>query len=157
MQKDDVIYRQAAIDAISCDITVTGRQNAELVAATIGAFADRIKTLPSAQPEERTDKHTETHACDSISRQAAIDAVRQYCIDNLIEDCDYHSNGIEYELNNLPSAEPERKKGKWIDYTEDGYVECPFCHSATNCDGNKAELHFCFWCGADMRGGEDGK
>lgn len=47
----DLIDRQAAIDAIHCDITVTGRQNAELVAATIGTFADRIKALPSAQPE----------------------------------------------------------------------------------------------------------
>lgn len=46
---DDTISRKAALDAISCDITVTGRQNAELVAATIGAFADRIKALPSAQ------------------------------------------------------------------------------------------------------------
>ena len=47
----DLIERKAAIDAIRCDITITGRQNAELVAATIGAFADRIKALPSAQPE----------------------------------------------------------------------------------------------------------
>lgn len=47
----DLISRQAAIDAISCDITVTGIQNAELVAATIGTFADRIKALPSAKPE----------------------------------------------------------------------------------------------------------
>ena len=50
--KDDTISRRAAIDAISCDITVTGRQNAELVAQTIGRFADRIKALPSAQPDE---------------------------------------------------------------------------------------------------------
>ena len=48
---NDLISRQAALDAISCDITVTGRQNAELVAATIGSFADRIKALPSAHPE----------------------------------------------------------------------------------------------------------
>ena len=48
---DDLISRQAAIDAIHCDITVTGRQNAELVATTIGAFADRIKALPSVEPE----------------------------------------------------------------------------------------------------------
>lgn len=44
----------------------------------------------------------------------------------------------------------ERKTGKWIDYAEDGYVECPFCHSATNCDDNIDELHFCFLCGAMM-------
>lgn len=49
-------------------------------------------------------------------------------------------------------SQSERKKGRWIDYTDEGYVECPFCHSATNCDDNKDELHFCFSCGADMRG-----
>lgn len=44
----------------------------------------------------------------------------------------------------------ERKTGRWIDHVEDGYVECPFCHSATNCDDNISELHFCFSCGARM-------
>ena len=48
---DDLISRQQAIDALNCEITITGRQNAELVMATIGAFVDRIKALPSAQPE----------------------------------------------------------------------------------------------------------
>lgn len=56
--KGDTIYRQDAIDAISCNITVTGRKNAELVAATIGTFADRIKALPSAQPEPLSDAYT---------------------------------------------------------------------------------------------------
>ena len=60
------------------------------------------------------------------------------------------------DIMRFPSAKQERQKGEWIDYTEDGYVECPFCHSATNCDGNKDELHFCFSCGADMRGKQDG-
>ena len=54
-------------------------------------------------------------------------------------------------VKQMDTAQPERQKGEWIDYTEDGYVECPFCHNATNCDGNKDELHFCFSCGADMR------
>ena len=31
--------------------------------------------LESAQPEKRTEKRTETHACDLIDRQAAIDAL----------------------------------------------------------------------------------
>ena len=30
---------------------------------------------PSAQPEKRTEKRTETHACDLISRQAAIEVI----------------------------------------------------------------------------------
>ena len=44
----DYIERQAVIDAMHCNITITGRQNAELVASTIGAFVDRIKALPAA-------------------------------------------------------------------------------------------------------------
>lgn len=50
-QMDELVRKQDALDAIHCDITVTGRQNAELVAATIGAFADRIKALPPVQPK----------------------------------------------------------------------------------------------------------
>lgn len=60
-----------------------------------------------------------------------------------------------YDIANAPTIEPERKKGKWIDHSDEGYVECPFCHNATNCDENKDELHFCFSCGADMRGEEE--
>lgn len=48
--------------------------------------------------------------------------------------------------------EPERKKEKWKDYSDEGFVECPFCHSATHCDGNKGDLHFCFSCGAELEG-----
>lgn len=59
---------------------------------------------------------------------------------------------IRIALRNMPSAESERKTGKWIDYSDEGYVECPFCRSATNCDGNKDELHYCFSCGAELRG-----
>ena len=62
---------------------------------------------------------------------------------------------IGYEIcmrlvEDAPTIEPQRKTGKWIDYSEDGYVECPFCHSATNCDDNIDELHFCFSCGARL-------
>lgn len=89
---------------------------------------------------------------DLISRQEAIDYV---------DDVPYikmHPNiGLLWKawIEQLSPAKPERKKGKWIDYTDDGYVECPFCHSATNCDGNKDELHYCFSCGSDMRGEQD--
>ena len=48
---DDLISRQQAIDAIHCDITVIGKENAETVARTIGEFVDRIKALPPAQQE----------------------------------------------------------------------------------------------------------
>lgn len=60
---------------------------------------------------------------------------------------------VKQWLDHLPSAQP--RKGKWIDYSDEGYVECPFCHSATNCDGNKDELHYCFSCGVELRGDDD--
>lgn len=47
----ETISRQQAIDAISCDITITGRRNAEIVSETIASFVDRIKALPPAEPQ----------------------------------------------------------------------------------------------------------
>ena len=85
---------------------------------------------------------------DLISRKEAIKAVKFY-----ETFYDPYPRVIE-ALEDLPSVQPERKKGKWIDYSDEGYVECPFCHSATNCDDNKDELHYCFSCGADMREGD---
>lgn len=48
---------------------------------------------------------------------------------------------------------PPIPQGKWIDYSDEGYVECPFCQSATTCEDNKDELHYCWNCGAKMREG----
>ena len=87
---------------------------------------------------------------DLISRQAAIEALQ-----NHYEVRNPKQNAIMDEcvmlISNVPSAQPEQKTGKWIDCMEDGYVECPFCHSATNCEGDKDELHYCFSCGAELR------
>ena len=49
---------------------------------------------------------------DVISRQAAIDAVKTYLKDCQVEDADWHGNGIEYELESLPSAQPEQLTDK---------------------------------------------
>lgn len=95
---------------------------------------------------------------DLISRRAAIDALaRQKDKTAKGEIGSFYNTIIQHDIDvivELPSAQSERKKGEWIDYTDDGYVECPFCHSATNCDDNIDELHFCFSCGAEMRRGE---
>ena len=87
---------------------------------------------------------------DLISRQAAIDAIESAFDRETILNRFVRKIAIS-AVRKWPPAQPERQKGEWIEYTEDGYVECPFCHNATNCDGNKDELHFCFSCGADMR------
>ena len=48
---------------------------------------------------------------DTISRQAAIDAARDW-YEGLI--C-YSFKGLEKRLRALPSAQPERQKGEWIE------------------------------------------
>lgn len=60
----------------------------------------------------------------------------------------------EIIVNSTPYE--ERPKGEWIDYSNEGFVECPFCGSATNCEDNKDELHYCFNCGAAMGGEKNG-
>lgn len=77
--KGDYISRQAAIDAIDCDITITGRQNAELVAATIGTFADRIKALHSADvtpvAHSRWIKTADGAECEKCGRDAVYQII----------------------------------------------------------------------------------
>lgn len=46
--------------------------------------------------------------------------------------------------------EKEKTQGYWIDFRDDGYIECPICHSATNCEDDVNDLHFCFSCGAKL-------
>ena len=90
---------------------------------------------------------------------AVIDGEPEYCpFVNTDDDCVLLlKKGIcegtwEEQYSKCPLVEePERKKGEWIDYSDEGYVVCPFCHNATNCDGNKDELRFCFSCGAELR------
>lgn len=65
-------------------------------------------------------------------------------------------NACLNKINSIPAADVvERMAGKWINYLEDGFVECPFCHCATNCDGDISELHYCFNCGDKLEGDED--
>lgn len=60
---DDLISRQAAIDAFDCtdELTVTGNENAQNVMNYINKVVGKIKALPSAQPKKgkwvRTTKH----------------------------------------------------------------------------------------------------
>ena len=54
----------------------------------------------------------------------------------------------------LPSAQPERKKGKWIDNTF--CSECGWIHEVeSGFIGSVKRFNFCPNCGADMRGEQD--
>ena len=89
---------------------------------------------------------------DLISRQAAIEAI-------MGEPTDAHYPSWYAErLEQLPSAQPERKKGQWM--KEDrGHVE--YCAVCDQCGfdwiwSDREYFKFCPNCGADMRGEQDG-
>ena len=68
--------------------------------------------------------------------------------------CNYSTEELHMAFDLAIKALEERPQGEWIDYSGDeGYVECPICGCLTTCEGNIDELHYCWNCGADMRGG----
>lgn len=89
---------------------------------------------------------------DCISRHAAIDAIRASTskYTGFMEMEMYTDDDAVEAIEALPSAQPERKRGKWI-YSPSafhpfGTCDCSVC-------GKKSEYYynFCPYCGADMR------
>ena len=60
----------------------------------------------------------------------------------------YHvSDGkFQHWVQIQPPAQPEQKKGKWINVRHDNIAECNRCGVT-----GRAWMNFCFNCGADMR------
>ena len=55
----DCISRQAAIEALDGEISITGRANAEAVRGYVRLVKDRLERLPSAQPEDWMERNKE--------------------------------------------------------------------------------------------------
>ena len=70
-------------------------------------------------------------------RNASLEAVEELLVSGEMQDII------------LPSAEPERKKGKWDDIGGVLRYGCQFCHHA-----QERKSNFCPNCGADMREGD---
>lgn len=99
----DVISRQDAIDAWWYDEVFFGNQRDDMTKEQwLDYIADVIGSIPSAQPERKTDG-------DTISRQDAIEAVHG----SYDEILDFKSTGrtiadsVEDIISNLPSAQQE--------------------------------------------------
>lgn len=80
---------------------------------------------------------------DLIDRQEAIEIVRHRC-----KRCTTEAVLAITEIEQLPSAQPQRKKGKCVE-VDQHMVICPFCKHASS------RKNFCAECGADMRGEND--
>ena len=79
--------------------------------------------------KERTEERTKTHARDSINRQATIEHLKKRLIETAINNTgviarcdsifeDTADNRIGTWISEVPSAQPERKSGKWIPHKE---------------------------------------
>ena len=135
---DNLISRQAAIDIVEFECGEWIGLARTIVKA--------IKQLPPAQPDA-----PDTNVGDMILRQDAINAC--------IKVRELHAYDEIEEIKHLPSAQPARKTGKWIDGKRmklDGtfywFRQCDQCgYERNDCDPEK-DSNFCPDCGADMRG-----
>ena len=143
---DDLISRQEAIDELThkWDGMVTSVFNV-------------LKELPPAQPEQNVSDG------DLISRKAAIESIRECAKaahDNHEWDMEQgYLNAIEC-IEEESSAQPERKKGKWIfldECSNSGYY-CSECNKKVAKEGwsnTVKKIKFCPNCGSNMRGEQD--
>lgn len=101
-------------------------------------------------------------ATDCISRQAAIDSIRRIKV-NYCETADDQILLIDKamamtELMMLPSAQPERKTGRWIKHKDRSCWYCSECNVddyyaySWNCDTGEYEFqdNYCPNCGCKM-------
>lgn len=89
--------------------------------------------------------------CDDAISRDAVDELSKELVHTTRDKADFLCNFWE-GLQKLPPV--TQKSGKWIDHSDEGYVECPFCGHATTCEDNIDELHYCFYCGARMESEE---
>lgn len=108
---------------------------------------------------------------DLISRQAAIDAVKKNTFRLTFaeeQNCEGHvawsanavySDVMEGALLELPSAQPERKTGRWIDEAYDPFIisgRCSVCGwEAHLYEDDVVGMNYCPNCGAKMDGFEE--
>lgn len=111
-------------------------------------FIGTLGQLLSEQPETNCSEFPNNS--DTISRQAAIDAVEKNAC---------NTQRIMDAVNNLPSVQLERKTGQWLPDTTNYYEErfvCSVCRRSYKVDTcmGKPMWDFCP-CGADMRGKQE--
>ena len=131
----DPIERQDVIDLLSGVYHCMGNWLVQYI-------ENGISSIPSAQPEKRTENTRQTHSCDLIDRQAAIEETKK-CYHHCTIPDDYHISAvdIQYRISKLPSVTPKTKTGKWI-----VRYECPNCG-----EGRSYAFDTCPMCGRELK------
>ena len=153
------LAEQIGVTEVSMSRYVSGERipKAPIAIRMADALGVNVKDLYGWESEKRTEERTETHACDCISRQAAIDAHYEYC--NKHPDAGFPVWSLKI-LEDLPSAQPERETAKFIRWMEckktANYISyTPHCKcSKCGTEFLIETIKYCYMCGARM---EDSK
>lgn len=96
---------------------------------------------------------------DYISRQAAIDGLKEYFSDEERTETEYgaywhHIHVLQF-LEDIPPADVRPVvRGRWKK-NDNGTYSCERCHSWIP-EEQRHYANWCLYCGADMRGGDAG-
>ena len=94
---------------------------------------------------------------DLISRQMAIDALDKR-FDSIPMNQTTEILLLRKDLRELPSAQPGRKRGKWINVNGRTVINCSACYHCSwslSFKDTVKRFNFCPHCGADMREVDD--
>lgn len=118
-----------------------------------------IDFFPVSDAQKPSAFATDTNVGDMISRQAAIDAINCVMImkgirsgKSIVAEAVESAKRIMTDnIRDLPSAQPERIKGRWevASTGYSGFMRCSACK--TRCCGDYRSMNFCPNCGAEMR------
>ena len=85
-----------------CELNDEGKTAFGMAITALELFGNS-EQLPSAQPEKRTEERAETHACDLIDREAAVDAIYHHLPS-------VSRTRARTMLHEVPSAQPDSKE-----------------------------------------------
>ena len=157
----DVIDRQAAIRWVKTECNPYGKPTLDFESGK--KVIEHLEQMPSAQADSKELSFTHK-ALDTISRQAAMDALNEYFARigklkrrGLTKGEKAISLDTVGTVKTLPSVQPERQTGHW---ERDGHhIKCSVCGiwmCDTDREGDAIPNSFCPNCGADMKGEQDG-
>lgn len=122
------------------------------------AFDMAISALQEQEAKHSNESSLTQKALDTISRQAAIDAMMRLQTEDIeMYGCaipeGFDGDRAAEELKALPSAQPERKTGRWLIREGISDAQCSECkmffRDVYDMDNSDA---FCRHCGSKMEG-----
>ena len=150
---NDVVYRQAAIDAAKDWYD-------GLICGSFRGLEKRLKALPSAQPERLTDDDFETIRIHLNAYKEKLCNLHRW---EEAEEYQRIINRFMSFASAQPTIEQERKTGEWIGMEYDGYADGNYVYYEWKCskcgcvieEEGRPTYNYCPQCGADMRGNEN--